>query len=95
MWWRAAGPSEPRGKLYAKDAERTTVKKNVTRTAAQVAHRMGVSVRSVYCWIESGRLAAYRKGEIWRIREKDIDEFIAPHRTSTTPTSWAHGASTV
>jgi excisionase family DNA binding protein len=54
------------------------VKKNVTRTAEQVAHRMGVSVRSVYGWIESGRLAAYREGEIWRIRERDIDEFIAP-----------------
>ena len=60
------------------DAERTMIKKNVTRTAEQVAHRMGVPVRSVYGWIESGRLLAYRKGQIWHIRETDLDEFIAP-----------------
>lgn len=35
-------------------------------------------MRSVYGWIESGRLPAYREGETWHIREKDIDAFIAP-----------------
>ena len=53
-------------------------KKGITRTAEQVAHRMGVPVRAVYGWIESGRLPAYREGEIWRIRDKDLDAFIAP-----------------
>lgn len=43
MCRRGANPSEPSAKLgYAKDAERPMDKKNVTRTAEQVAHRMGV-----------------------------------------------------
>ncbi len=58
---------------------------NITHTAEQVAHLLRVPVGSVYRWIESGRLAAYRHGEIWRIRDKDLDAFIAPGGYASEP----------
>jgi excisionase family DNA binding protein len=36
-------------------------------TCEQVAHRLGVSVRSVRAWIRRGVLAAERRGRSWRI----------------------------
>jgi excisionase family DNA binding protein len=42
----------------------------------QVAEICAVDVRTVYRWIESGRLRAYKLGAIWRISEDDLSDFL-------------------
>jgi excisionase family DNA binding protein len=49
-------------------------------TVAEVAARLGVSVRTVRRWIKSGDLVAHRFGSAVRIAESDLKAFIARHR---------------
>ena len=51
--------------------------RSATFTAKQVASRLSVSVGSVTRWIESGKLTAFKNGDQWWIRDKDIDRFLA------------------
>ena len=48
-----------------------------TFTARQIANRLSVSLGSVTRWIESGKLQAFKDGNQWWIREKDLDLFLA------------------
>ena len=51
--------------------------RGATFTARQVANRLSVSLTSVTRWIESGKLQAFKDGDQWWIRDKDIDRFLA------------------
>ena len=51
--------------------------KHATFTSRQVANRLSVSIGSVARWIESGKLEAFKDGDQWWIREKDLDLFLA------------------
>jgi excisionase family DNA binding protein len=44
-------------------------------TVKEVAKKLRVSERSIFRYIHSGRLKASKVG-YWRIREKDLKEFI-------------------
>lgn len=45
-------------------------------TVEMVADRMGVSERTVFRWIKTGRLKAFRMGRVLRIREAELIDFI-------------------
>jgi excisionase family DNA binding protein len=50
-------------------------------TVAEVASLMRVSTMTVYRLIKAGDLAAIRVGKSYRIKEDDIDTFIAARYT--------------
>lgn len=50
-------------------------------TVAEVASLMRVSTMTVYRLIKAGDLAAIRVGKSYRIKESDIDDFIAARYT--------------
>ena len=46
-------------------------------TVAEVADRLRVSTMTVYRLIQSGELPAARIGKSYRLREEDVDVFLA------------------
>lgn len=49
---------------------------NTMLTVEVVARRMGVSERTVFRWIKSGRLIVFRTGRVLRISEAALADFI-------------------
>jgi len=45
-------------------------------TPDEVADELRVTRRAVYRWLQSGRLQAAKAGRVWRIRRKDLEEFL-------------------
>lgn len=43
---------------------------------SEAARRLGVTPRTLYGFIDSGELAAYRFGRVIRLREDDLEAFI-------------------
>ncbi len=43
---------------------------------SEAARRLGVTPRTLYSFIDSGQLAAYRFGRVIRLREEDVETFI-------------------
>jgi excisionase family DNA binding protein len=41
-----------------------------------VAERLQVSDRTVRRWVKDGKLAAYKPGREWRIRPRDLEDFL-------------------
>ncbi len=50
-------------------------------TVAEVAELIRVSTMTVYRFIKAGELPAVRVGKSYRIREDDVDEFLASRYT--------------
>ena len=50
-------------------------------TVAEVAGRLRVSNMTVYRLVQSGQLPAVRVGRSYRIRENDVDRFLADQYT--------------
>ncbi len=46
-------------------------------TAAEVAAQLRVSTMTVYRLIKAGQLAAVRVGKSYRVREDDVDRYLA------------------
>ena len=46
----------------------------------EAAKRLGVTLRSLYRFIDEGDLAAYRFGRVIRLQEQDVDGFIEASR---------------
>jgi excisionase family DNA binding protein len=42
----------------------------------EIAQHLRVTRRTVYRWIETGKLRAYKAGEHWRITERDLEDFL-------------------
>jgi excisionase family DNA binding protein len=53
-------------------------------TLAEIAERLKVSYRTVYRWVQDGKLPAYKFGTEWRISSSDLEEFIQDHRAGET-----------
>ena len=49
----------------------------------EVAEQLGVSDQTVYNWVREKRIAATRMGRLLRIRQGDVERFVAAN--STTP----------
>ena len=45
-------------------------------TPQQVAEKLQVRVDSVYRWIKRGRLKAFRLGNLYRVKQFDLDRFL-------------------
>ncbi|MGP8058776.1 MAG: helix-turn-helix domain-containing protein [Acidimicrobiales bacterium] len=54
----------------------------------EAAGRLGVTLRSLYRFIDEGDLAAYKFGRVIRLKEADIDRFIESCRI--TPGDLGH-----
>ena len=54
-------------------------------TPEEVAGRLGVSRRTVYRWIKSGRVRAWQAGSLWRIEPMDLDRFLVPNNGPISP----------
>jgi len=50
--------------------------------------RLGVTVRTLYRFIDEGQLVAYQMGRVIRVQEQDLDKFVESVRIS--PGSLAH-----
>ncbi len=46
-------------------------------TVAEVANQLRVSTMTVYRLIKAGHLAAVRVGKSYRVREDDVDRYLA------------------
>ena len=46
----------------------------------QAADRLGVSLRTLYKFIDEGSVAAYKFGRVIRLRDNEVDAFIAASR---------------
>ena len=42
----------------------------------EASDRLGITLRSLYCFIDEGELDAYRFGRVIRLKEADLDGFI-------------------
>lgn len=49
-------------------------------TVEEVAERLKVSRMSVYRWIKTGQLDAYKLGGEFRISEEAVERFLEAHR---------------
>jgi excisionase family DNA binding protein len=54
----------------------------------EAAERLGVTLRTLYRFIDEGSLSAYRFGRVIRVKESDLDEFI--ERSRIVPGSLEH-----
>lgn len=54
----------------------------------ECCERLGVTVRTLYRFIDEGQLAAYQMGRVIRVQEGDLNTFIASRRIA--PGSLAH-----
>ena len=43
----------------------------------EASERLGVTLRTLYRFIDEGQLAAYKFGRVIRLKESDVDDFIA------------------
>ena len=42
----------------------------------QISDKFNVKTRTVYAWIRQGRLKAIKLGDLWRIPQSALEEFI-------------------
>lgn len=54
-----------------------TIRWMSTRAASE---RLGVTLRTLYRFIDEGQLAAYKFGRVIRIKEADVEDFIEAAR---------------
>jgi excisionase family DNA binding protein len=46
----------------------------------EACERLGVTLRTLYRFIDEGQLPAYKMGRVIRVQEPDVDDFIARMR---------------
>lgn len=47
-------------------------------TVPEVATHLGVTERTVYTWVRSGKLPAVKVGRLWRVRARDLAAWLTP-----------------
>lgn len=45
-------------------------------TPEQVAERLQVVPKTIYRWLNDGRLEGIKLGRLWRVREDDLEAFL-------------------
>lgn len=74
------GGKRPRGPFLQGDDSRTlTSLMNETidwMSTADAADYLGVQSRTLYRFIDEGRLPAYRFGRVIRLKRNDVDDFV-------------------
>jgi excisionase family DNA binding protein len=49
-------------------------------STAEAAHRLGITPRTLYRFIDEGQLPAYRFGRVIRLQRAEVDAFIQASR---------------
>ena len=49
-------------------------------TLQEIADKLKVHYRTVYRWVQDGKLEAYQFGQDYRVKASDIEKFIAERR---------------
>jgi len=49
-------------------------------TIEEVAKMLKVAYLTVYRWIQSGKLVAFKAGKQYRIKKEDLDSFITSYK---------------
>lgn len=50
-------------------------------TPAQIADLLQVAEKTVYRWLDSGKLRGVKLGRLWRIREEHLEDFLKKNTT--------------
>ena len=46
----------------------------------QAAHRLGITLRTLYKLIDEGQIPAYKMGRVLRLKEHEVDAFVESAR---------------
>ncbi len=49
-------------------------------TIEEVARMLKVAYLTVYRWIQSGKLEAYKAGKQYRVKKEDLDSFVTSYK---------------
>lgn len=49
-------------------------------TIEEVAKMLKVAYLTVYRWIQSGKLVAYKAGKQYRVKKQDLDSFVTSYK---------------
>lgn len=49
-------------------------------TPQQVADILSITERTVLIWLRAGKLKGVKVGRVWRIMEKDLEEFLEQNK---------------
>lgn len=58
---------------------------NELMTIKEVADFLRISTISAYSWVREGKLPAIRIGKEWRVRSRDLDEWLEVRRIVAQP----------
>ncbi len=64
------------------DAKEDSLAQNELMTIKEVADFLRISTISAYSWVRDGKLPAIRIGKEWRVRSRDLDEWLEGRRIS-------------
>ena len=49
----------------------------------EIAKTLKVAYLTVYRWIQSGKLVAFKAGKQYRVKKEDLDKFITSYKRKT------------
>lgn len=70
------GQDEPRAEVGATPTPATEQRLPVWMSVQAAANELEVTTRTIYRFINDGKLTAYRIGRVYRIRRSDLDDFL-------------------
>ena len=50
-------------------------------TLPQLAQYLGMAERTIYVWVQQGKVPAFKVGSAWRFRRRDIDSWLETQRS--------------
>ncbi|MBO8140902.1 MAG: helix-turn-helix domain-containing protein [Firmicutes bacterium] len=53
-------------------------------TLEEVAERLVVAPKTIRDWLREGKLRGLKVGKLWRVREQDLEAFLAEAERATT-----------
>lgn len=62
-------------------AKEDALSNNELMTIKEVADFLRISTISAYSWVRDGKLPAIRIGKEWRVRSRDLDEWLEVRRS--------------
>ena len=52
-------------------------------TLTQIAETLQLDIETIRNWVRKKQLPAYRVGRAYRVKQSDLDKFLAQRRTTT------------
>jgi excisionase family DNA binding protein len=51
----------------------------------QTATYLGMSPKTIYSWVEGGKIPAYKLGRVWRFDRQELDHFVRSSQQMNGP----------